>query len=323
MFDLKKLYKQDLLLLILAVVVFAVLQFAMDQRILSSFWRLNITLICINVILAASLNLINGFTGQFSLGHAGFMAIGAYVSAVCSLFLHTPFIVSILAGAAAAGALGCLIGIPTLRLQGDYLAIATLGLGEIIRVCILNIQAVGGASGLSGIPRETNFAWAFFAMIFTIFFIKNMINSSYGRACISIRENEIAAESMGINPTKYKVLAFTIGAMFAGVAGALFSHFFNVAHPSSFTFLKSFDILTMVVLGGLGSISGSVLGAIVLTFISAALQDFPEIRMIIYAIVMILLMVFRPSGLLGSRELSSYMLRFRKGGTPNGTAENK
>lgn len=272
--------------------------------------------------MATSLNLINGLTGQFSLGHAGFMAIGAYVSAVCTMFFHMPFIVSIIIGAICAGALGLLIGIPTLRLSGDYLAIATLGLGEIIRVCILNIPAIGGASGLTGIPRETTFAWAFFVMLFTLMFIKNFTNSSYGRACIAIRENEIAATSMGVNPTKFKVLAFTLGAMFAGVGGALFSHYFNVAHPSSFTFLKSFDFLTMVVLGGLGSISGSVIGAIFLTLISAVLQDFPEIRMIIYALVMIFLMIFRPSGLLGSKELTSYMMSFRRGGTVDADADN-
>lgn len=322
MYNIKNVRKQDFLYLVLAVVIFAVFQFAISERIISSFWRLNIILICINIILASSLNLINGLTGQFSLGHAGFMAIGAYVSAVCTLFFNLPFAVSILAGAAGAGLLGFLIGLPTLRLKGDYLAIATLGLGEIIRVCILNIQAVGGASGLTGIPRETNFAWAFFLMLFTLFFIKNFTNSSYGRACIAIRENEIAAESMGVNPTRFKVIAFTVGAVFAGVAGSLFSHFFNVAHPSSFTFLKSFDILTMVVLGGLGSISGSIVGAVVLTFISAALQDFPEIRMIIYALVMIFLMIFRPSGILGSKELSAYMLSFRRGGKADGTVKN-
>ena len=156
-----RLRKQDAVFLLAAVVVFAVLQFLMAERIVSSFWRLNISLICLNVMLASSLNLINGVTGQFSLVHAGFMAVGAYVSAVCTVFLHLPFIVSLIGGAAAAGLLGFLVGVPTLRLQGDYLDIATLWMGEIIRICILNIQQVGGASGMSGIPRDTTFPWLF------------------------------------------------------------------------------------------------------------------------------------------------------------------
>ena len=246
-----RLRKQDAVFLLAAVVVFAVLQFLMAERIVSSFWRLNISLICLNVMLASSLNLINGVTGQFSLGHAGFMAVGAYVSAVCTVFLHLPFVVSLIGGAAAAGLLGFLVGVPTLRLQGDYLAIATLGMGEIIRICILNIQQVGGASGMSGIPRDTTFPWLFFCMVVTLFVLKNIIHSKQGRACLAVRENAIAAEAMGIDTTAFKVFAFTIASMFAGLAGALFSHYFGIAHPSSFTFMRSFDIMTMVVLGRL------------------------------------------------------------------------
>ena len=218
--------------------------------------------------------------------------------------------------------MGLLIGLPTLRLDGDYLAIATLGLGEIIRICILNIDYVGGASGLMGIPRMTNFAYTFWIMIGIIFFIKNFKNSSYGRCCLAIRENEIAADTMGINTTKYKVMAFTFGAAFAGTAGALFSHYFFLAHPASFTFMRSFDILTMVVLGGLGSMTGAITGATLLTFISAYLSDYPEWRMIIYSLTMIVLMLHRPQGLFGSEELSRKM--FRLGGKNNGrTAEGR
>ena len=272
--------------------------------------------VLINIILTTSLNLINGFTGQFSLGHAGFMAVGAYVSAVLTVNFELPFIVSILIGALMAGLLGFLVGLPTLRLQGDYLAIATLGFGEMIRICILNIEYVGGAAGFSGIPKETTFTWAFWVMVVTIFVIKNLIRSSHGRACIAIRENEIAAEAMGINTTYYKVLAFSVGAFFAGVAGALFAHLYYIAHPSSFTFMKSFDILAMVVLGGLGSITGSVIGAIALTLASAALASVPELRMMIYSTGMIALMIFRPQGILGTKEFSLYMFGrlFRKGG---------
>lgn len=306
--------KRDLLLLAASVAVYAVIQSMIKFDVIGAFWQLNVVLICINIILSVSLNLINGFTGQFSIGHAGFMAVGAYLGAVMTVKLQLPFIVAILAGAAAAGLLGFIIGLPTLRLSGDYLAIATLGLGEIIRITILNIPYVGGASGLMGIPRHTTFTWVFFIMIFTIFFIKNFINSSHGRACISVRENEIAAEAMGVDTTKYKVLAFTIGAAFAGVAGALFSHYFYIAHPASFTFMKSFDILTMVVLGGLGSLTGSITGAILLTFVSAALASYPEWRMVIYSLMLISLMLYRPQGLFGNKELSLKMFSRMKGG---------
>lgn len=312
--------KTDLLSLLVCVAVFAVLQTLMELDVIGSFWQLNMVLIGINIILATSLNLINGFTGQFSIGHAGFMAVGAYVSAVMTVKLQLPFAVAILGGAAGAGLLGFLIGLPTLRLKGDYLAIATLGLGEIIRITILNIPYVGGASGFMGIPRYTNFMWVFFLAVFTVYFIKNLINSSHGRACISVRENEIAAEAMGIDTTRYKVLAFTIGASFAGVAGALFSHYFYIAHPASFTFMRSFDILTMVVLGGLGSITGSITAAILLTFVSAALASYPEFRMIIYSLVLIILMIYRPQGLFGNKELSLKMFSRSKGGAKHDAA---
>lgn len=296
--------KKDILSLGACLVVYGILQALIMTNMIGPFWQLNLVLICINIILVSSLNLINGFAGQFSIGHAGFMAVGAYLGAVLTVKMHLPFIVAIFGGAVAAGMLGFLIGLPTLRLNGDYLAIATLGLGEIIRITILNIPYVGGASGFMGIPRYTTFTWVFFLTVFTIFFIKNLINSSHGRAIISIRENEIAAEAMGVDTTRYKVLAFTIGAAFAGVAGTLFSHYFYIAHPASFTFMKSFDILTMVVLGGLGSITGSITAAVLLTFVSAALASYPEWRMVIYSLVLIVLMIYRPQGLFGNKELS-------------------
>ncbi len=310
----KQLQKNDLYILAAAFCVYAVIQGLIEIEFIGAFWLLNIVLICINIILSSSLNLINGFTGQFSIGHAGFMAVGAYVSAVLTVKMQMPFIVAIFAGAMGAGFLGFVIGLPTLRLRGDYLAIATLGLGEIIRITILNIPYVGGASGFMGIPRHTTFTWAFFIMLFSLFFIKNFVNSSHGRACISVRENEIAAEAMGVDTTKYKVLAFTIGAAFAGVAGSLFSHYFYIAHPASFTFMRSFDILTMVVLGGLGSQTGAITGAVLLTFISAALADYPEWRMVIYSLSLIMLMLYRPQGLFGNKELSLKMFSRVMGG---------
>lgn len=315
--------KRDLTGLACCIALYALTMGLIEMDLIGAFWQLNIVLICINIILAVSLNLITGFTGQFSIGHAGFMAVGAYMSAVMTVKLGLPFAVAILAGAIGAAILGFAIGLPTLRLQGDYLAIATLGLGEIIRITILNIPYVGGASGLMGIPRYTTFTWAFLATVVTVFFIKNFINSSHGRACISIRENEIAAEAMGVDTTKYKVLAFTIGAAFAGVAGGLFSHYFYIAHPASFTFMKSFDILTMVVLGGMGSITGSITAAILLTFISAALASYPEWRMVIYSLLLIVLMIYRPQGLFGNKELSLKAFSRLGGGGQHGAAKNR
>lgn len=298
--------KRDLTMLIFGLIVYGAIQGAISEKIIGSFWQLNIILICVNVIMAASLNLINGYTGQFSLGHAGFMAVGAYVGVVATTYFELPFIVALILGAICAGVLGFLIGLPTLRLRGDYLAIATLGLGEIIRIVIMNIEYVGGAAGFKGITHLTNFTWVFFVMMFTLFFIKNFVNSSHGRACIAIRENEIAAEAMGVNTTKYKVMAFTIGAAFAGIAGGLFAHQFYLISPNSFTFLSSFNYLIMVVLGGMGSITGSIAGAFVVTFISAALASFPEARMIIYALALILLMFYRPQGLFGYVEITNF-----------------
>ena len=297
--------RRDLTMLIFGLIIYAILQGLMSAGMIGSFWQLNLILIGINVIMSVSLNLINGYTGQFSLGHAGFMAVGAYVGVVCTTNFGMPLIVALLAGAASAGLLGFMIGLPTLRLRGDYLAIATLGLGEIIRIVIMNIEYVGGAAGFKGIKHLTDFTWVFFIMLFTLFFVKNFVNSAHGRACIAIRENEIAAEAMGVNTTKYKVMAFTIGAAFAGIAGCLFGHQFYLINPNSFTFLASFNYLIMVVLGGMGSITGSIAGAFVVTFISAALAAWPEFRMIIYALALILLMFYRPQGLFGYMEITN------------------
>ncbi len=317
--------KQDLLGLAILAVIFVAFYVLFDEEILDDYWETNVILILINIIMSVSLNLINGLTGQFSIGHAGFMAVGAYSSAIITVKLGMDFPIALIVATLSAAVLGFLIGVPTLRLNGDYLAIATLGLGEIIRITILNIDYVGGASGFMGIPRLTTFPIAFWIMAFVLFFIKNFKNSAEGRACMAIRENEIAAETMGINTTKYKVLAFTIGAGFAGTAGALFSHYYYIAHPASFTFMRSFDVLTMVVLGGLGSISGSVAGAILLTGISAALADYPEWRMVIYSIVLIVLMLNRPQGIFGNKELSLKMFHSIKlgGGSRGGTAQSE
>ena len=313
----KILQNGDLKMLLFALAIYGVIMGLTGAGVLSAFWQLNLIFAGLNIMLAASLNLINGYTGQFSLGHAGFMAIGAYVGVILTTNFHLPFIAALLAGGAAAGLLGALIGLPTLRLRGDYLAIATLGLGEIVRIFIINVPYVGGAAGFKGIPHLTNFTWVFFIMLATLFIIKNFVNSRHGRACLAIRENEIAAEAMGINTTRYKVLAFTIGAALAGVAGVLFGHNMYILSPASFTFMQSFNILIMVVMGGLGSMTGSIAGALVVTFLSAALASFPNARMIVYALALILMMFYRPQGLFGYVEVTAMRplnRLFRKGG---------
>lgn len=283
--------------------IFTLIQYGISTRLLDQYLQINLTSMCINIILAVSLNLINGFTGQLSLGHAGFMAVGAYSAVILTTKLDYPFLAGLVGAALAAGAAGFVIGVPTLRLKGDYLAIATLALGEIIRVTLQNIEYVNGPAGISGIPKLTTWAWLFGAMVLTILVVVNLVNSSYGRAIISVREDEIAAELMGINTTKYKVLAFVIGAAFAGVAGALYGHYFYIIKPETFNFMKSFDILVMVVLGGLGSTTGAVIAAIFITILTAVLQPFPEVRMILYALILIIVMIYRPQGLMGNKEL--------------------
>ncbi len=320
----QKIFNKQMILTVLVLgLLYGSIQTLIVQGKLNPYYEINLLLIGINIIMAVSLNLINGFTGQFSIGHAGFMAVGAYTSAVFTMKLSQPFPLAILAGSITAALIGFLIGLPTLRLKGDYLAIATLGFGEIIKVFFVNIEYVGGASGLNGIPHITTWNWVFFLTVFTVVFIKNFINSTHGRACISIREDEIAAETMGINTTKYKVMAFTIGAFFAGAAGSLYAHYFYIIQPNTFNFLKSIDYLVMVVLGGMGSITGSVLAATALTIISALLQRFAEIRMVIYAVLLIVIMLFRPQGLMGNKEFSLKFFEKLGRGEKHGSVSSK
>ena len=289
----------------------------MSANVINSYYKGIITLALINIILAVSLNLIVGFTGQLCLGHAGFMSIGAYVSAVITQKAGMPFIVSIFIGAIIACIFAALIGYPTLKLTGDYFAITTLAFCEIIRIIIMNIDVVGGARGFTGIPKETNFTLAFLFMVITVIVIYNIIHSSQGRAMLSVRENEIAAESMGINAFKYKMIAFIIGAFFAGLAGGLYAHYMGYIQPASFDFNKSIDYLTFVVFGGMGSLSGSIIATIVLTFLPELLRGLGEFRMLIYPLALIILMIFRPQGLFGDKEVS---LKIFKKLLPNKTS---
>jgi branched-chain amino acid transport system permease protein len=291
-----------------------------------------VNLIGINITLAVSLNLINGLAGQFSIGHAGFMAVGGYtatyltvnygrqIAAVAGSTLaggvgaSVVMVLSLLVGAFAAAAAGLVVGIPSLRLRGDYLAIVTLGFGEIIRVVILNIPAVGGATGFTDAIPITNFFWIFAMAIMTIAIVRNIAVSTFGRALTAVRADEIAAEAMGIDTTRYKVLAFVISAALAGVAGGLSGQLFaNPLNPQNLNFVKSIEVIVMIVLGGIGSITGAVFGATTLTILPEALrtfdQQFPGLRMVLYALLLILLMIFRPQGLFGRRELSWSWLR--------------
>lgn len=305
----------------------------------NSFIQLTLIYVMINMLLAMSLNLVNGYTGQFSLGHAGFMAVGAYVSAYLSTLMPilpgglqiVSFLLYALIGGVVAALAGWIVGLPSLRLKGDYLAIVTLGFGEIIRVVLLNTPAVGGARGMYGINGPSDwdlggfvvskfvigYTHALLWVLICFFTIWRLIRSSHGRAFLSVREDEVAAEAMGVNTTKAKVRAFVLSSFFAGIAGSIFAHYANYLNPSSFSFMRSVDAVIMVVLGGMGSLSGSLLAAVFITVVPEALRPLQEItgvdlRMVIYALSLILLMILRPKGLFGSMELSDLWKRSRK-----------
>ncbi|HEY5753450.1 MAG TPA: branched-chain amino acid ABC transporter permease [Chthoniobacterales bacterium] len=278
-----------------------------------------ITLAGINIILAVSLNLVNGHTGQFSLGHAGFMAVGAYVSSSFSIHAgpallktlggatawstNVTFLGALLLGGIGAAFVGLLVGFPSLRLRGDYLAIVTLGFGEIIRVVIQNTDAVGGPRGLNLIPPYTNLFWTFGLAVVTIYVIGSLVDSTYGRGFLAVRDDETAAEAMGINTTKYKVLAFVLGAFFAGIAGGLYAHYITYITPEGFNFMKSVDVVVMVILGGMGSTVGVTVAAILLTILNEFLREFEQYRMVVFALLLIVMMILRPQGLLGGLRM--------------------
>ncbi len=320
-----KTFNRGNITLFIGIVVFYALVMVLHSlRLMNDYLMRILILMMINTILAVSLNLINGYTGLFSIGHAGFMIVGGYVAGfLTTLFFNittsTPyyialpeFIASIFIAAVVSGIVGFLIGLPVLRLGDDYLAIVTIGFGEIIRVIFNFITFkkkigdweldIGGPRGLLGIPPLSNFTIVFVFTIFTILFIRNFVYSRHGRACIAIRENEIAAHMMGINITKYKVLSFVIGSSFAGIGGALLAHFLQMLHPTMGGFMKSIEYLIIVYLGGMGSISGSIVAAVSLTAISELLRPIGELRMVLYGALLVILMLKMPSGLMGNRE---------------------
>jgi branched-chain amino acid transport system permease protein len=309
-----------------AMVIFA-LHFFIEDAMNPYFFQI-LMFAGINVTLAVSLNLVNGFTGQFSMGHAGFMSVGGYVSAfiTTSLVASNPelmassfysgviFLTSLILGGLFATVIGYIVGLPSLRLRGDYLAIVTLGFGEIIRVILLNMDIVGGARGLSGIPPMTSFGWVYMTALITIFCVWRLVGSSHGRVLLAIREDEIAATAMGVDTTRGKVRAFAMGAFFAGVAGGLFAHYLRTLNPGTFDFNRSFEIIIMVVLGGMGSISGSVVAAIFLTVLKELLRPLQQwtgydLRMVIYSLVLIGMMLTRPQGIFGTKEVTDLVRR--------------
>lgn len=273
----------------------------------------------INIILAVSLNLVNGYTGQFSLGHAGFMSVGAYTAAAVSLHLGPRlvgadgsafqqgffFLGALAAGGLGASLAGLAVGIPSLRLRGDYLALVTLGFGEIIRVTFQNVEFLGGALGLNGIPARTDIFWVLSFVALTIFVVTCLVHSTYGRGFLATHDDEIASEAVGLDTTRYKIVAFVIGAFFAGIAGGLYGHFKLTITPTGFDFTKSIEIVVMVILGGMGNTIGVILAAVLLTLLPELLRPIAEYRMILYSLLLIILMLLRPQGL--------FTFRFRPG----------
>lgn len=274
----------------------------------------------INVIMTVSLNLVNGFTGQFCIGHAGFMSLGAYGAAVITTMLfggagiakaaQVPvFLLGLLVGGIVAALIGLLIGLPTLKLKGDYLAIVTLAFGEIVRACLRLVQPIGAARGMIGIPNYANLAWIFLFVALTLYLVRNLIYSRFGRAFIAIRDNEIAADSMGINTTRYKIISFCIAAFIAGVAGGLYAHVVSFIQPDSFSFSKSSDYLVYLYAGGSGSLTGSIVGAVLLTALPELLRFMANWRLVLYAVLLVLVMLYRSNGLCGGRELPFLRIR--------------
>ncbi|HGR5144268.1 branched-chain amino acid ABC transporter permease [Streptococcus pneumoniae] len=298
--------KVNILWLLLLLAGYSLISVLVSVGVLNLFYVQILQQIGINIILAVGLNLIVGFSGQFSLGHAGFMAIGAYAAAIIGSKSPTygAFFGAMLVGALLSGAVALLVGIPTLRLKGDYLAVATLGVSEIIRIFIINGGSLtNGAAGILGIPNFTTWQMVYFFVVITTIATLNFLRSPIGRSTLSVREDEIAAESVGVNTTKIKIIAFVFGAITASIAGSLQAGFIGSVVPKDYTFINSINVLIIVVFGGLGSITGAIVSAIVLGILNMLLQDVASVRMIIYALALVLVMIFRPGGLLGTWEL--------------------
>lgn len=288
--------KKNIIYAIITVVVFIALFALVEAGVLSRQYQGLLVPIGVNIMLAVSLNLIVGFLGELSLGHAGFMSVGAYAGCLFTVHANLPTMVelplALIIGGLVAAVFGLIIGIPALRLKGDYLAIVTLGFGEIIRSVFNSLDFLGGSGGLKGIEKSSNYIMAYVLVVITVLVIGNLINSKHGRAIKSIRDNVIAAESVGVNVVYYKILAFVLSAFFAGVAGVLYGHNLAILKPATFNFNKSIEILVMVVLGGMGNIPGSIIAAIILTILPEVLRFLADYRMLLYAIALIIMMLF-------------------------------
>lgn len=304
---------KNFLNIILTVSVFLVLYSLMIFGVINKYNSSIFIFVLISIIMASSLNVATGFLGQLVLGHAGFMAIGAYTAGLIAISLQEAtggmnslllFIISALGAALISALAGVVVGAPALRLKGDYLGIMTLGFGEIVRIVITNIEITGKAQGLNGIPRIMNFPMAFWTAVLIVVVIYLFMNSRHGRAILSIREDEIASESVGTNITKYKMIGFVIASSFGGIGGAVYAFQLGSLSPTVFGFIKSIDIFVIVVLGGMGSISGGIIAAIFLTFLPEYLRDFNQYRLLVYSILLIITMLYRPQGLMGTREFS-------------------
>lgn len=317
---------------ILLIIMYILLRMGVEMRLINRWMQAIIMSIMINIILATSLNISTGFLGEIVLGHAGFMSIGAYTAAIFTKALgitpQTPnawlyFLAALLLAGVIAAFFGLVVGIPALRLKGDYLAIITLGFGEIIRVIIENLKITGGAQGLKSIPRLASGPTVYIIMVISVMILYTFVRSRYGRVITAIREDDIATEAIGINNTYYKIIAFVMTAFFGGVAGGVYAHYIGILGARTFNFNRSIDILVIVVLGGLGSLTGSIIAAIVLTILPEVLRTFSEYRMLIYAIALIAVMLFRPKGLMGnyefslSRVLSRLFGKKKEQGVPN------
>ena len=310
----KKLNLKSYLINLLAITALYVLfKVLIGQGILNRYYVGVLIFIGVNIVLATSLNIATGFLGQLALGHAGFMAIGAYTAALTSraLILQATalpniviFLISLALAGFAALLASLIIGIPSLSLRGDYLGIITLGFGEVIRIVINNLNFTGKAQGLSGIANLVNFDNIFWITVVIVLMLYTFTNSRHGRAIVSIREDEIAAEAVGIPTIFYKIVGFSISAFFGGIGGGLYAHYISYLDPNIFSFMKSIEILVIVVLGGMGSLTGSIIAAIVLTILPEALREFANYRMLAYSFLLVIMMIFRPQGLFGTKEFS-------------------
>lgn len=296
------------------IVGYFLLMMLKDMKVMNAYQMQILMFAGVNIMMTVSLNLVNGFTGQFCIGHAGFMSLGAYGSAIVTtlLFQGTKvsaglqipvFLLGLFAGGLVASLVGLLIGLPTLKLKGDYLAIVTLAFGEIVRAFLRLIEPIGAARGMVGIPTYSSVAWVLAFVVITLVVVRNFIYSRYGRACIAIRDNEIAADAMGVDTTKFKVISFCTAAFIAGVAGGLYAHVMGFIQPDTFSFIKSSDYLVYLYAGGIGTLSGSIVGALLLTILPEALRFLANWRIVIYAVVLILVMLYRSNGLCGGKEL--------------------